>query len=313
MQTKLIAHRGGSGLRVENTLAAFRHAIKLGAAGAELDVHLTRDGEVVVHHDEQLNAGYCRTADGSWLIPGQGPAISDLTLAELQRYEIGAPKPGSDYAKRFPDIAPVPGERVPLLRDVIDLATALSTTFLLVIEIKTPPLAARTKQWRLLADRVSEVVRRANFVQRSVLCSFDWGSLRYAKQKLPRVQTWFTTFPLGWFTSTGPCAQDLPPNPSELAAYQAAYESGDAPWFDGFDPRRHANSYVEAVHCAGGDAWFPFHRDFTADVAAAASERGMDSAVWSVNLRDQAELGRLVRAGVGSIVTDYPDQDLRLV
>lgn len=313
MQTKLIAHRGGSGLRVENTLAAFEHAIKLGAAGAELDVHLTRDGEVVVHHDEQLNAGYCRAADGSWLVAEQAPAISSLTLAELQRYEIGVPKPGSGYAQRFPDIVPVSGEHIPLLRDVIDLVATSSATFLLVIEIKTPPLAASARPWRLLADRVIEAVRRANFVERTVLCSFDWGSLRYAKQKLPPVSTWFTTFPLGWFAGTQPDAQDLPPNRTELAAYQAAYEPGDAPWFDGFDPRRHANSYVEAVYRAGGNAWFPFHRDFTADVAAAALKRGMESAVWSVNLRDQVELGRLVRAGVGNLVTDYPDQDLPLV
>lgn len=313
MQTKLIAHRGGSGLRVENTLAAFEHAIKLGAAGAELDVHLTRDGEVVVHHDERLNAGYCRAPDGSWLAAGQAPAISSLTLAELQRYEIGVPKPGSGYARRFPGIAPVQGQHVPLLRDVIDLAMASSATFLLVIEIKTPPLDARAKPWRLLADRVVEIVRRANFVERTVLCSFDWGSLRYAKHALPRVRTWFTTFPLGWFSDTGPGARDLPPNPSELAAYQEAYAPGDAPWFDGFDPRRHANSYVEAVYRAGGDAWFPFHRDFTAKVATAASQRGMDSAVWSVNLRDRVELGRLVRAGVGNVVTDYPDQDLQPV
>lgn len=310
MHTRLIAHRGGSGLRVENTLAAFEHAIRLGAAGAELDVHLSRDGEVVVHHDEHLNAGYGRMPDGRWLAADHAPAISSLTVAELQRYEIGVPKPGSDYARRFPDILPVHHQHIPLLRDVIALAVESSPSFELVIEIKTPPLAARDKPWRLLVDRVVDVVRRANFVDRTILCSFDWGSLRYAEQILPGLRTWFTSFPLGWFAEAGPRAKELPPNPSELAMYRAAYAPGDAPWFDGFDPRKYSNSYVEAVCRAGGNAWFSFHRDFTSEVQAASSSRNMDSAVWSVNLRDVGEIGRLVRAGVGNIVTDYPDQNL---
>lgn len=313
MHTRLIAHRGGSGLRVENTLAAFEHAIKLGAAGAELDVHLSRDGEVVVHHDERLNAAYSRTADGRWLAPEAAPAISSLTAVELQQYEVGEPKPGSEYARRFPRILPVHGQHIPLLRDVIALAVASSPSFELVIEVKTPPLAASDKPWRLLVERVIDVVRRADFVDRAVLCSFDWGSLRYAKQVLPRLRTWLTSFPLGWFAGAGPRAEDLPPSPPELAAYRAAYVPGDAPWFDGFDPRKYSDSYVEAVCRAGGNAWFPFHRDFTAKVQAELSSRNMGSAVWSVNLRDADELGRLVRTGVGNIVTDYPDQDLGLV
>lgn len=313
MHTRLIAHRGGSGLRVENTLAAFEHAIRLGASGAELDVHLSRDGEVVVHHDDRLNAAYCRTAAGRWLAPETAPAISSLTIAELQQYEIGEPKPGSAYARRFPRILPVRGQHIPLLRDVLALAAASSPSFELVIEIKTPPLAARDKPRRLLTERVIEVVRRADFVERAILCSFDWGSLRHARRILPQLRTWFTSFPLGWFGEAGPRAEDLPPNPSELAAYRAAYAPGDAPWFDGFDPRKYADSYVEAVHRAGGNAWFPFHRDFTAEVQAESSSRNMDSAVWSVNLRDAGEIARLVRAGVGNIVTDYPDQGLGLV
>src|SRR5215472_18118223 len=52
----VLAHRGGAALRPENTLSAFANAIALGADGAELDAHLTRDGRVVVHHDYCLNA-----------------------------------------------------------------------------------------------------------------------------------------------------------------------------------------------------------------------------------------------------------------
>lgn len=51
---KVYAHRGGAGYFAENTLKAFEFAIELGCTGSELDVHLTKDGEVVVHHNNKL-------------------------------------------------------------------------------------------------------------------------------------------------------------------------------------------------------------------------------------------------------------------
>src|SRR5688572_8391553 len=53
----VIAHRGASGYEPENSLAAFRAAIARGADGVELDIHNTADGEILVHHDEQLRDG----------------------------------------------------------------------------------------------------------------------------------------------------------------------------------------------------------------------------------------------------------------
>jgi glycerophosphoryl diester phosphodiesterase len=84
----VIAHRGASGYEYENSLAAFRRAVTLDADGVELDVHATRDGRLVVHHDPAL--------------PGLGP-IGGLDLATLRRV-------------RLPN-----GEPVPLLSDVLDL------------------------------------------------------------------------------------------------------------------------------------------------------------------------------------------------
>ena len=76
----VIAHRGASGYEYENSKAAFRRAIMLDADGVELDVHSTRDGGIVVHHDPE--------------IPGAGP-ISGLSLAEARQLRIpnGEPLP----------------------------------------------------------------------------------------------------------------------------------------------------------------------------------------------------------------------------
>jgi len=84
----VIAHRGASGYEYENSRAAFRRAVTLDADGVELDVHATRDGAIVVHHDAE--------------IPGFGP-ISLLSRAEARQVRIRN------------------GEQLPLLSEVLDL------------------------------------------------------------------------------------------------------------------------------------------------------------------------------------------------
>jgi glycerophosphoryl diester phosphodiesterase len=85
---RVIAHRGASGYEYENSRAAFRRAITLDADGVELDVHATRDGGIVVHHDPD--------------IPGHGP-IAQLSLAEARQLRIRN------------------GEQLPLLTEILEL------------------------------------------------------------------------------------------------------------------------------------------------------------------------------------------------
>src|SRR5207245_9746388 len=75
---QVFAHRGCAALRPENTILAFDHGLSLGADGLELDVHLSRDGVVVVHHDTTLE----RTTNG------RGP-LAALTADELARLDAG--------------------------------------------------------------------------------------------------------------------------------------------------------------------------------------------------------------------------------
>ena len=79
MHTLNIAHRGASSLAPENTLAAFRKAAELGADGLELDIQFSKDGKLVVVHDELLN----RTTNGKGL-------VKDYTLAELKELDAGS-------------------------------------------------------------------------------------------------------------------------------------------------------------------------------------------------------------------------------
>lgn len=174
-----IAHRGGAQLMPENTLAAFADAMARGCDGAELDIQLTRDGQVVVHHDFRLKAGLARK-DGVWLSE-PGPRIKDLTLQELRHYDVGTAQPGGEYAKAHPLLKPM-DVKVPTLAEV---AARVPKTFLLFVELKcdasddsADPIA--------LADAAYAITGN-----QAIYVGFDWRAL------MPLVardaECWFTT------------------------------------------------------------------------------------------------------------------------
>jgi len=89
----VIGHRGAAGLLPENTLAAFKRACEIGVDAVELDVLVSADGEMVVHHDFKLKPETARSADGAWVTSGSQPAVKDLTLAQLKTYDVGRLQP----------------------------------------------------------------------------------------------------------------------------------------------------------------------------------------------------------------------------
>src|SRR5204862_6302549 len=116
----LQAHRGGRGLRPENTLAAFENAIPMGVTTLELDIAITADDVAVISHGPALYPGTARDADGRWL-KESGPLIRSLTLAEVQRYDVGRLNPDSAYGKPFTWQQAVDGERIPTLASLFAL------------------------------------------------------------------------------------------------------------------------------------------------------------------------------------------------
>jgi glycerophosphoryl diester phosphodiesterase len=180
-----IAHRGGAGLRPENTLAAFGHAVALGCDGAELDVQLSADGVVVVHHDFRLNPALTRK-DGHWL-SGETPRIKDLRFDQLQTFDLGRADPASDYASRHPDLVPVDGARIPSLAEVADLC---SKRFKLLVELKSSDDPASADPIAL-ADAALDVM--AGELDRTIFVGFDWRGLARIKERSSLARCWFTT------------------------------------------------------------------------------------------------------------------------
>ena len=195
-KTLNIAHRGGAGVWPENTVFAFASAAKCGFHGAELDVQLTKDEQLAVFHDFRLKPDLCRDSAGHWLQNGKRqPAIHDLTLAELQRFDVGRPKPHSAYARKHPDVSACDSQHIPSLPQVI-AAVRPFEDFRLFIELKTsveePSLSARPEA---VAEAVIAELRAEGFIARSILVGFDWRGLAHAKRVAPEIVCWFTTKP----------------------------------------------------------------------------------------------------------------------
>lgn len=262
-----IAHRGGAGLWPENTLFAFQNAVARGFDGAELDVQLTRDGKLVVFHDFRLKPEICRDEKGYWLA-APGPFIKDLALAELCTFDIGRPKPGSDYASAHTELTPHDGERIPLLSEVLDIAAA-KKDFRLFVEIKTnfrdrsqsaPPEA--------VAEAAIATLKQANFLSRAILCGFDWVALRHAMKIEPGIACWFTT---------------LPPH----------------------ERKEDVASLLTTIKSAGGQGWSPSRFDAREETIRQAHALGLKVGVWTVNTPDDMRALRM--AGADAIFTDRPD------
>jgi glycerophosphoryl diester phosphodiesterase len=300
-----IAHRGGAGLKPENTLAAFANALALGADGAELDVQLTRDGEVVVFHDYRLKPEICRGADGLW-IQRPTPRIKDLLLTELKRYDVGRLDPQSEYAHEYPALMPADGERIPTLAAVIDLVKARTAPFLLQVELKTSfsdrDLSADPVQ---LAEATVRLLREKNYLDRTIFVGFDWPALLHVMKIAPGARCWFTTLARSWLEEGEPPREDHPPALPALQMLRYWAANGTSPWAGGFDAVSHDGSIFKAIKAAGGKGWFPPYRDVTAERAGEARALGLKVGCWTPNGED--DLRRLIALGLDGICTDRPD------
>jgi glycerophosphoryl diester phosphodiesterase len=160
-QRLVFAHRGGSGLAPENTIVAFDNGLALGADGLELDVHLSRDGRVVVHHD--------RTLDRTTNLRG---FVADRTADELAHADAG-------YQFRQNGSFPFRGRAggVPVLADV--LARYRDVPMVIELKLNSQELAAA----------VVDIVRRADAVERVCLGSFGLRVLRTVRRLEPAIAT----------------------------------------------------------------------------------------------------------------------------
>ena len=157
--TEIWAHRGASGYAPENTLEAFALAAEMGADGVELDVQMSRDGYLVVAHDERID----RVSNGTGL-------IRDFTLKELKEFHFNKTHP--EYREA----------RIPTLREVYE---ALKNTSLWInVELKNGIYF-----YEGLEERVLELTGRLGMEKRVIYSSFNHHSMVHLKQLNPDALT----------------------------------------------------------------------------------------------------------------------------
>ncbi len=160
-----VAHRGGSALAPENTLAAFRNAMTLPVDAIELDVHMSRDGHMVVFHDNTVDR----------LTNGRGNML-DLDFDYLRSLNAAA---------HFPGGWPEP-QQIPTLREVLDIAKGHVQVY---IEIKTSKRAGVYGRYPNIVETVVNEVRAMGMIDQVLIMSFDWSLLPHVKALEPALQT----------------------------------------------------------------------------------------------------------------------------
>ena len=158
MKTLVFAHRGASARCPENTLEAFSAAVELGAEGIELDVQLSKDGEIVVAHDERLE----RVSDGTGY-------LNDHTLKELKSLDFSKPLPGAVC-------------RIPELAEVFSLIKP--SALKINIELKNTE-----RLYPELPEKLLALVNKYGMEERVIYSSFNHYSLLHIKKIDSRAKT----------------------------------------------------------------------------------------------------------------------------
>lgn len=284
----LQGHRGARGLAPENTLPAFAKALSIGVTTLELDVAITADGVLVISHDPRLNPEITRGADGQFLSP-PGPLIHASRFADLQAYELGRIRPGSNYARQFPDQVPADGTRLPRLADLFELVKRSGNTEVRFdIETKVFPLAPDdTLAPEPFTRALIAAIRDAGMASRSSIQSFDWRTLALLQREAPEIDAVYLTAQQRWLDNIG------------------AGSSAASPWTNGLKYADHG-SVPKMIKAAGGRIWAVFQGDLDADKLAEAKSLGLQVLAWTAN--EPAQIERLLDLGVDGIISDRPDR-----
>jgi glycerophosphoryl diester phosphodiesterase len=285
----LIGHRGAAGLAPENTLAGFRRACEIGVDGIELDVLMTSDRHIVVHHDYALKPEIARTADGRWIGNFSQLIVKDLSLAELLKYDVGRLQAGTRYARRYPESQPADGERIPTLLQVIELLKlSCPPATQLWIEIKTTPEKPDlTPPPEVVADAVVRCVRDHKIAEQAYILSFDWRALAHVQKIAPEIPTVYLSL-------VGRSLNNIKPG-----------QPGASAWTAGIDIDDYNGSIPHAVKASGGRYWAQYYKHLTRDDLKAARDLGIRVFVWTVD--SKSEMKRLIDLGVDGIITNRPD------
>jgi glycerophosphoryl diester phosphodiesterase len=187
-QIMMIAHRGARSLAPENTISAAEKALESRADGWELDVAMSKDGVLVVLHDDTLE----RTSNVAEIFPERGPwSVYDFSLDELQQLDFGSWFVESDPFEQIAqgnltanDIEAYQSVKIPTLREALEFTQ--SNQWWVNVEIKD---ASGTTADAIIVQEVVKLVDMLGMEEQVLISSFNWDYLKQAKALNPNLAT----------------------------------------------------------------------------------------------------------------------------
>jgi glycerophosphoryl diester phosphodiesterase len=280
------AHRGGRALFPENTLSSFANALTMGVNTLELDIGVTSDQAIVVSHERGLNPDLARGPDGAYVAPPGIPFVQ-LRLEDVKKYDVGQIRPDSKYAAQFPDQHPVPGTRIPTLKELFALVRKSGNHDVRFnIETKIDPNhPSESPDPERFVTLLLDLLQAEKLTDRVMVQSFDWRTLQLVQKMNPAIPTVYLTLQSG---SGATVFLDKASN-----------------WTAGFNSVDHGGSLPRAIKAAGGAIWSPYFGDVTPALINESHSLGIPVVVWTVN--KPADIARMIDMGVDGVISDHPD------
>ena len=232
---QIYAHRAGRGLMPEQTLPAYRGALRLGVDYVDMDVNLTKDGVLVITHDLGLNPNLTRDPEGKWVT--KAIPINSMTIEEVQKYNVGKLKPGTEYASYFPHQYPRKFAKMPTLKEVIQYVKKIGGDKVgFQVEIKNDPtkpkMSATPAEY---AEALYKLLKEEDILNRTEIQAFDWKCL-IALQKLDsNIKTAYLTD----------------------HTTETLTDSEPGTWIAGLKPKDFDYSFPKMIKHLGGYCWNP--------------------------------------------------------
>jgi glycerophosphoryl diester phosphodiesterase len=312
---EVYSHRGGRSFNPENTMPAYRATLRLGTDWVDMDVVLTKDGQVLISHDPVMNPDIVRDSQGKFLAPSKEAlkalpqaereaysrkyAAKNLTLAELQGFDVGRLNLKSSYSRFFPDQLPLDGTRMPTLREVVRWVNKVTDRKVgFQIEMKTDPSHPEySADPKAFAAALYPILKEEGILDHAEIQAFDFRCLQELQKFDPRVRGAYLT-----------SRENEPGGPDSFFAADAA-QAGL--WTGGKLVKDYHGSIPQMVKALGGFAWEPEDAELTKESLDEAHQLGLKVVVWTWpeklgSVFDAPMVDRLISWGIDGIITDDP-------
>ncbi|KAF2837066.1 glycerophosphoryl diester phosphodiesterase [Patellaria atrata CBS 101060] len=283
------SHRGGIGLRNEESLWAFAYSLEIGADTLEMDTVFTQDGIPVIWHDHYIQETKCT---GEYV----GQYIANLTLAQVKTLDCSVP-----LLPQYPQQEIHLNTKIATLEEVLELITCYGDKGVTInLETKLDPNAPNeTWPYEKYVTDLVPLLAKHGYASRTTIQSFDWRTLIGVKETFPD-------------TVTVALLDDTTVVPDDAGAF---------PWLGGIDlDADFGGDWVAAAASIGAAVVSPVHGVpsnetvntpgyvpfVTRENTQAAHERGMKMVPWTVDY--EVTISKLFDDGVDAIISNYPER-----